>query len=77
MRGVGSAREGLPVRLTDQVFTEMTPEQRCDRREGSSLSSSAEREVTALSWGLAWVLRDVRNVAGPVVMGPLYAAGVN
>ena len=75
MKGVGSAREGLPVRLTDQVFTKMTPEQRCDGREGSSLGPSAEREAKSLRWGLAWVLRDVRNVAGPVVTGSPYAAG--
>lgn len=75
MRGVGSAQEGLPVRLSDQVFTEMTPEQKCDGREGSSPAPSAEREAKALRWGLAWVLRDVRNVAGPVVTGSPYAAG--
>lgn len=77
MEGVGGAREGLPVRLTDQVFTKVTPEQSCDGREGSSPSPSAEREAKALRWGLAWLLRDVRNVAGPVVTGSPYAAGEN
>lgn len=38
------------VRRTDQGFTEVTLEQRCDRGEGSSLSPSAERVAKALRW---------------------------